>query len=623
MKETTAQKLRFWGMFSGIVSLYVVLLAVIYQVNWNDIYIFSDRPVVVEKSPVKIKNIDKKEPAKVIKSKAIKSLLEEINKEQAKAIKLHNSLKKRFAELKNDNSQNYTEIKNFVESTKNHSPAHLRMIIPQIEQNIAKIEKIQHQKKETISLATMIKNETENALSLHRTLRESFANLDKRKTETNFPKEYAELKHFIDLIRNYSEAHLRMITPKLEENIVKIEKIGGKIIDQQKAPAKPKEVQKKPERSYTAEQLELIDKISKTNTIQKVAPNSETPKRLINQCRLHAATLEATALYESNNFATAFRKLEFYIKKLETHKLSPIYRKELNSIKEKAEMLRLEASEKAHNLIGLTVVKEPIKLPEKISEEYQNIAEKHKKLAKQSGYPLEVKNRYGMHFRFIPAGTYLMGSPDDEDGRDRDEKLHKVTISRPFYMQITEMSKNQFSKIVPTEEKPDDSIVSSKVSWKSATKFCQQLNIDENLPADLYALPTEAQWEYACRATTTTPTYLPNRDEIAFSGDSFTGEVKKSAQKTPNAWGLYDMLGNVREVCLDRCESSLFFSKVPKTYKDGIIDPVETKGNSAVVRGGGWGSSDSNTRAASRELIHPEDKLWDVGFRIIRLLPKL
>jgi hypothetical protein len=156
-------------------------------------------------------------------------------------------------------------------------------------------------------------------------------------------------------------------------------------------------------------------------------------------------------------------------------------------------------------------------------------------------------------FVLIPAGTFMMGSPEDEPGRKDHETLHQVTISKPFYLQTTPVTQGQWKQVMgnnPSHYRGDDNLPVEGVSWNNVQEFILKLNKMEG--TDKYRLPTEAQWEYACRAGSTTA-YCFGDDrgrlgEYAWIADYKTHPV---GQKKPNEWGLYDMHGNIRELVQD------------------------------------------------------------------------
>jgi formylglycine-generating enzyme required for sulfatase activity len=171
--------------------------------------------------------------------------------------------------------------------------------------------------------------------------------------------------------------------------------------------------------------------------------------------------------------------------------------------------------------------------------------------------PKEFTNSIGMKLVLIPAGEFMMGSPETEKDRSPDESpQHKVRISKPFYMGAMEMTQAQWKAVMeennPSNFKGDDLPV-EKVSWEDCQEFLKKLSAKEG---KTYRLPTEAEWEYACRAGTTTRFNAGDDDKALDSVGWHEGNSESKThpvgQKKPNAWGLYDMLGNVEEWCEDK-----------------------------------------------------------------------
>lgn len=218
----------------------------------------------------------------------------------------------------------------------------------------------------------------------------------------------------------------------------------------------------------------------------------------------------------------------------------------------------------------------------------------------------------------IPAGTFMMGSPDGEEGRYGNESRVRVRITEPFYLGKTEITQVQWESVMgnnPSHFKGDNLPV-ERVSWDEAMEFCRKLTERERSAGRLlrdwkYTLPTEAQWEYACRAGTTTAYYTGNSSgDLARAGwyDANSGDkTHPVGQKMPNAWGLYDMHGNVWEWCLDRYGSRL----------QGGDNPAGPKsGSCRVRRGGGWFFSARLCRSAHRIYASPGDRSFILGFRV-------
>ena len=244
----------------------------------------------------------------------------------------------------------------------------------------------------------------------------------------------------------------------------------------------------------------------------------------------------------------------------------------------------------------------------------------------------KVFNSVGMQFVLIPAGTFNMGSPIEEAHRGVSEIQHAVTISQPFYMQTTEVTVDQWRAVMGrrllARKKGEGNMPVVKVSWHDCQKFVSKLN---QMSDGLYALPTEAQWEYAARAGSTTA--YSWGDRIDCTQAMFANNPKKyrvcvpthrSAglapgrpapvkHYPPNAWGLYDMHGNVWE-----WNEDLFDRYAPLAQ----VDPYQTEsGQNRVRRGGSWFGPGSACRSANRAFAHPMSRLQNTGFRLVMALP--
>ena len=217
----------------------------------------------------------------------------------------------------------------------------------------------------------------------------------------------------------------------------------------------------------------------------------------------------------------------------------------------------------------------------------------------------------------IPAGSFVMGSPAGEAKTEKEaaiEKQHKVTFKQPFYMGKFETTQPQYQKVTganPSKTKGEDLPVHG-VAWQDAADFCQKLA--KQVGRDVQ-LPTEAQWEYACRAGTTTAYYNGNNvadlGKIAWFGANSGGKMHPVGQKLPNAWGLYDMIGNAREFVRDLyVEAPLPDATDPTGAATG--DP-----KNHVVRGGAYSANAVgalNCRSATRR---PTENIATNGFRIV------
>ena len=231
---------------------------------------------------------------------------------------------------------------------------------------------------------------------------------------------------------------------------------------------------------------------------------------------------------------------------------------------------------------------------------------------------LVPETQVSFRMRRIDPGIFLMGSPaDDNEAFDDEMPRHEVTITKGFWLEDTPCTQAVYEAL--TGENPFAFKGASRpvenVSWDDVQDFLQELN--ERLPSDPFMLPTEAQWEFACRAGTLAPRYGP-LNEVAWYDDNSDRTTHPVRRKQPNAWGLYDMLGNVDEWCLDKGLEKLALARYTHAAR---VDPIakSNKSQSArVIRGGSWFRDAQYARAAFRDVINREVRRGDVGFRLAR-----
>ncbi len=253
-------------------------------------------------------------------------------------------------------------------------------------------------------------------------------------------------------------------------------------------------------------------------------------------------------------------------------------------------------------------------------------------------------NKLGMKFVLIPRGSFLMGSPKSELGRQWHEKQHTVVISKNFYLGETEVTQGQWKKLVGFNPSSFSNLGKNypvdTVSWDQCMEFISLLNKYEG--TNKYRLPTEAEWEYACRAGSTTAfakgpitTVSCNEPEPAIlemawycynsglANPARDFKPRPVQTKLPNIWGLYDMHGNVQEWVLDSCKWRNFWRTktgvITNTYKDNIVDPLNKEGKHRIIRGGGWYQTSKYQRSAYKGLYKPGVKRNSLGFRILRM----
>ena len=225
-----------------------------------------------------------------------------------------------------------------------------------------------------------------------------------------------------------------------------------------------------------------------------------------------------------------------------------------------------------------------------------------------------VVNSVGMLLVPIPAGTFTMGEANGDDN----ETPHKVTLTQPFHLGQYEVTQEQYEKVMgtnPSNFKGGQNPV-EQVDWNDAVEFCRKLSA---LPAEkkagyVYRLPTEAEWEYACRAGTTTRYSFGDSDsqlgDYAWYDKNSEDTTHPVGGKKPNGWGLYDMHGNVWEWCQD------WYGSYPR---GSATDPTgAASGSIRVSRGGGWNLISDYCRSAYRYWRTPDFRGIYLGFRVLR-----
>lgn len=213
-------------------------------------------------------------------------------------------------------------------------------------------------------------------------------------------------------------------------------------------------------------------------------------------------------------------------------------------------------------------------------------------------------------FKFvrIHAGKFLMGSPRDEKGRYSDEDRIEVEITQPFEMLETAVTQLQYFSIMEINPSSYEGMQKpvQNVSWEDCQTFIKKLNEIDPQFRHIYRLPTEAEWEYCCRAGSYSPYWEPIEQFAHFNSSDGPVNVKS---KRPNDFGLYDMHGNVWEWCSDWYQKKLKGGKDPQGPDIGSL---------RVFRGGSWSSRARDLRSASRGDAAPGGRDGGLGFRLVR-----
>ena len=237
--------------------------------------------------------------------------------------------------------------------------------------------------------------------------------------------------------------------------------------------------------------------------------------------------------------------------------------------------------------------------------------------------PKQITNSIGMKLVLIAPGEFPMGSPSsDSDAQDDEKPQHTVRITQPFYLGATEVSQGQYRAVTghsPSHFKESDHLPVEQVSWTDAIAFCEKLNSLEaaQLGNSRYRLPTEAEWEYACRGGSTARYSFGDETaslgEFAWYDGNSGGKTHSVAKKRPNTFNLYDMHGNVWEWCQDSYDKD-YYGQSAQTDPRG---PLQTAFR--VGRGGSWNNNPQDTRSAIRSKGLPTNRHRYVGFRVARV----
>ncbi len=243
------------------------------------------------------------------------------------------------------------------------------------------------------------------------------------------------------------------------------------------------------------------------------------------------------------------------------------------------------------------------------------------KLEAEESQGKQFTNSLGMEFVWIEPGTFMMGSPENEEGRLDNEMQHEVTLAKGYSLMTTQVTQRQWKAVMGSNpsrfKKRGDDCPVECVSWEDVQAFIQKLNVKEG--TNTYRLPTEAEWEYACRAGTETRFHWGDEADCSRAnyGKGLSSECKGKPSRTmevgsfpSNAWDFYDMHGNVREWCED------WYGDYPS---GSVTDPEgPTSGRFRVIRGGGWCSSARVCRSAYRARYGPGYRRSFLGFRLAR-----
>ncbi|MGM0490864.1 MAG: formylglycine-generating enzyme family protein [Planctomycetota bacterium] len=266
----------------------------------------------------------------------------------------------------------------------------------------------------------------------------------------------------------------------------------------------------------------------------------------------------------------------------------------------------------------------------RLKSQREKAAQQQQAAAEKLGMPVMITNSIGMKLALIPSGEFMMGSSESAEALRKafgtkpewrlfqgERPQHKVQITKAFYLGVHEVTQRQYEEVMGEDQSRFEGLSRpvERVSWEDAATFCKKLSDMAN--GENYRLPTEAQWEYACRAGTTTRYNSGNQlDPLYawFRENSYT-QTHPVGEKEPNAWGLYDMHGNVGEWCADWYDDE-YYTRSPLQDPQG-----PATGSRRVMRGGSWLIEAARCRSARRS-SEPWAKRYEyLGFRVALALP--
>ena len=371
-------------------------------------------------------------------------------------------------------------------------------------------------------------------------------------------------------------------------------------------------------------------------TQESVAREHEQAKQLLDAHRYADAvrTLERIPehLRDQQLLASASRNRD-RVAELEASIRSAVKDVRLEGLKEQiAELLQLQPHRDDMHRLLAQLPKEPPKpvRPSLLLSPFDGKQAKsaQEAWAKQLGIGAEITNRLGMQFRVIPPGTFEMGSPKAEPERSPDEPLHTVTITQPKLFGVYPVTQGEWTKLMGSNPSHFKTVAGQdtsrfpveQVSWDDCQEFLKKLNAQYAMKGWRYRLPTEAEWEYACRAGTVTPFWFGgelNGQQANCDGNYPYESGKGPYVKRPcvvgsykaNPYGLYDQHGQVWEWCED------WYGEYDRSASQDPAGP--SSGSSRVLRGGSWYDSASGCRSAFRRSFVPSFRFFSIGFRVL------
>jgi formylglycine-generating enzyme required for sulfatase activity len=337
---------------------------------------------------------------------------------------------------------------------------------------------------------------------------------------------------------------------------------------------------------------------------------------------------EGSSAFDNNNYLVAIQKWEEALRlfpaesslkdaiALAKRGLEKERQLRETEVERKKQQVREEQERKAREARESRAREEAERIRKERDRRIREEAERRKKREEQEGQEQIRKGRLGIsrdNFVRIEAGEFFMGS---EDGASNERPVHRVRISRPFEMSKYQVTQAQWEAVMGSKpgrlifQEADANLPVQSASWEDAQQYIERLNAEGD--GYDYRLPTEAEWEYACRAGSKGD-YAGKLDAMGWYDSNSGGQTHPVGQKQPNAWGLYDMHGNVYEWCQDWYSKDYY-------VQSPIVDPQgPASGSKRVIRGGHWTLPAGGCRSAFRGRESP-GRRYGCGFRLVRIL---
>jgi len=444
---------------------------------------------------------------------------------------------------------------------------------------------------------------------------------------------YGEASGYADAMAKYHESRAEFRKALEQEDVNALSKYAGGVWKEiERLRTQGDAASQNPAEGRKAYQEALKKLPAATTSVRRVRARAESREVLE---KANAALIEARSLTRVSRHGPALlRKAENEVAAFQlSGSIEYLSGSERQLLQRARNRLRHEAAKFFLDLEERDEAAVPV--PRRLRRQNAAAQKMQQSAAQELALPVYVQTRKSaVPFCLVPMGTFTMGSPGAEKDRDADERQHQVKITGSFYMSQTEITQGQWQKVMGENPAQFKGVGANApvetVSWKTALEFCAKFCALERVPEGTYRLPTEAEWEYACRAGTQTPYYWGSKPSVKYGNLENTetyywnkktisslglphGSSCAVAQFAPNNWLLYDMAGNVWEWCSD----------LYGDYATGELlqDPTgAAKGSRRVCRGGSWKDRGRDCRAANRHAMISGSRSDTLGIRLVRVL---